>query len=262
MPGADFCHPRHTAHKSLCLYRSEERRWQIVRNLKLHQIPASTPRARPLLPSETGPRENQQRQPTVRIPFRLLICGAGTRLIEAKHFVECNGRPVTSVKTAFKSAVGLVGLGNINAATSLTLVLPVDRYDYCFLVASVGEEPTAVILDERHQYQAFNCRGNTSHKGLLIPDVRIEVDASLVYDAVGRWAVPGTIVRRDDGLFISTADERGVGRGPLIALQRGLASSEQNMAAGFPRWQIVIGDGIEKRVLKVIDLEQSSEWQA
>lgn len=103
MPGEVFCHPRHTAHKSLCLYRSEERRWQIVRNLKLHPIPASTPGARPLLPSETGQREN--RSPSAC----LLICGA--RLIEAKHFVEYNGRPVTSVKTAFKSAVGLVGLG-------------------------------------------------------------------------------------------------------------------------------------------------------
>jgi integrase len=29
---------------------------------------------------------------------------------EAKHFVEFNGKPVTSVKTAFKSAVKLAGL--------------------------------------------------------------------------------------------------------------------------------------------------------
>jgi len=30
---------------------------------------------------------------------------------EAKHFVEFNGKPVNSVKTAFKSAVRLAGLG-------------------------------------------------------------------------------------------------------------------------------------------------------
>ena len=30
---------------------------------------------------------------------------------EAKHFVEFNGKPVSSVKTAFKSAVRLAGLG-------------------------------------------------------------------------------------------------------------------------------------------------------
>jgi integrase len=30
---------------------------------------------------------------------------------EAKHFVQFNGKPVTSVKTAFKSAVRLVKLG-------------------------------------------------------------------------------------------------------------------------------------------------------
>ncbi|UFW51096.1 MULTISPECIES: hypothetical protein [Bradyrhizobium] len=149
-----------------------------------------------------------------------------------------------------------LGLGYIGAATSLTLVLPVDRYDYCFLVATAGEEPTAIFLDERYQFQAFGCLGNTSYKGLLIPDVRIEVDETLIFDAAGRWAVPGMMVRRDDGLFISTMDERGGGRNPLIAVQRGLSLSEQGMAAGFARWQVVIGEGIEKRVLKVIELNQ------
>lgn len=86
-----------------------------------------------------------------------------------------------------------LGLGYIGAATSLTLVLPVDRYDYCFLVATAGEEPTAIFLDERYQFQAFGCLGNTSYKGLLIPDVRIEVDETLIFDAAGRWAVPGMI---------------------------------------------------------------------
>lgn len=149
-------------------------------------------------------------------------------------------------------------LSYIGTATSLTLVLPVDRYAHCFLVATAGEEPTAIFLDEKYQFQAFSCRGNTSYKGLLIPDVRIEVDETQICDAAGRWAAPGMMVRRDDGLFISTIDERGVGRNPLIAVQRGLSSSEQGLAAGFARWQIVIGGGIEKRVLKVIELNQTT----
>lgn len=73
--------------------------------------PASTPRARPLLPSETGQRENQQA--ATGGPDSLpLACSPAARapLIEAKHFVEYNGRPVTSVKTAFKSAVRLAEL--------------------------------------------------------------------------------------------------------------------------------------------------------
>jgi integrase len=60
-----------------------------------------------------GSAKTNKRQPTVPIPFRLLAHLRRWHRIdpEAKHFVEYNGRPVTSVKTAFKSAVRLAGLG-------------------------------------------------------------------------------------------------------------------------------------------------------
>jgi len=60
-----------------------------------------------------GSAKTNKRQPTVPIPFRLLAHLRRWHRIdpEAKHFVEYNGRPITSVKTAFKSAVRLAGLG-------------------------------------------------------------------------------------------------------------------------------------------------------
>ncbi len=60
-----------------------------------------------------GSAKTNKRQPTVPIPSRLLAHLRRWHAIdlEAKHFVEFNGRPVTSVKTAFKSAVRLAGLG-------------------------------------------------------------------------------------------------------------------------------------------------------
>lgn len=82
-------------------------------DLKSVDSASTLDRARPLLPSETGQRENQEAATDGpdSLPLACSSCGAGTGLIEAKHFVEYNGRPVSSVKTAFKSAVGLVGLG-------------------------------------------------------------------------------------------------------------------------------------------------------
>jgi integrase len=58
------------------------------------------------------PVRHQPRQPTVPIPSRVLAHLRRWHRIdpEAKHFVEFNGRPVSSVKTAFKSAVRLAGL--------------------------------------------------------------------------------------------------------------------------------------------------------
>ena len=60
-----------------------------------------------------GSAKTNKRQPTVPIPSRLLAHLRRWHRIdpEAKHFVEFNRRPVTSVKTAFKSAVRLAGLG-------------------------------------------------------------------------------------------------------------------------------------------------------
>jgi integrase len=59
-----------------------------------------------------GSAKTNKRQPTIPIPLRLLAHLRRWHRIdpEAKHFVEFNGSPVSSVKTAFKSAVRLAGL--------------------------------------------------------------------------------------------------------------------------------------------------------
>lgn len=63
---------------------------------------------------QQGSARTNKRQPTVPIPLRLLAHLRRWHRIdpEAKHFVEFNGKPVASVKTAFKSAVKLAGLGS------------------------------------------------------------------------------------------------------------------------------------------------------
>ncbi|MCK1406137.1 tyrosine-type recombinase/integrase [Bradyrhizobium sp. 76] len=60
-----------------------------------------------------GCAKTNKRQPTVPIPLRLLAHLRRWHRIdpEAKYFVEYNGRGVSSVKTAFKSAVRPAGLG-------------------------------------------------------------------------------------------------------------------------------------------------------
>ncbi|MGY3692214.1 integrase [Bradyrhizobium sp. USDA 3240] len=60
-----------------------------------------------------GDARTNKRQPPVPIPPRLLVHLRRWHRLDshARHFVEFNGMPVTSVKTAFKSAVRLAGLG-------------------------------------------------------------------------------------------------------------------------------------------------------
>ncbi|WP_445219747.1 hypothetical protein ACKWRH_06205 [Bradyrhizobium sp. Pa8] len=148
-------------------------------------------------------------------------------------------------------------VGHIGAAASLTLVLPADRYDHLLLVTTAHDEPTAIFLDDRHQFEAFGCQGNIHYKGILVPNVRIEVDETSVFDVSRNWAELGTVVRKDDGLFISTGTDR-FGGNQLIALQRNLVACDANAAIGFTRWQIVIGEGPCKRTLRIIDHEKKT----
>ncbi|WP_051396544.1 tyrosine-type recombinase/integrase [Bradyrhizobium elkanii] len=67
-----------------------------------------------------GQQETNKRQPPMPIPPRLLahLRRWHARGIIKRHFVEFNGQPVTSVKTAFKRAVKLANLGkNISPHT-------------------------------------------------------------------------------------------------------------------------------------------------
>ena len=59
-----------------------------------------------------GTAQTNKRQPTVPLPPRLLAHLRRWHRLDpaAQHFVEFNGKPVASVKTAFKSAVRLAGL--------------------------------------------------------------------------------------------------------------------------------------------------------
>jgi len=61
---------------------------------------------------QQGSAKTNKRQPTVPIPSRLLAHLRRWHRMdpETKHFVEFNGKPISSVKTAFKSAVRLAGL--------------------------------------------------------------------------------------------------------------------------------------------------------
>lgn len=66
-----------------------------------------------------GKRETNKRQPPVPIPQRSLahLRRWHANGIAHEHFVEWNGKPVKSVKTAFKSATTHAGLSDVSAHT-------------------------------------------------------------------------------------------------------------------------------------------------
>jgi len=88
---------------------------------------------------------------------------------------------------------------------------------------------------------------NHDWQGLIVPQVRIEVDESSVFDPDYGSAGLGVMVRRDTVLAIQAKMDHGFGRSTSVTLHEGLPSCK--LKAGFTQWQVVIGRDVEKRVL-------------
>lgn len=149
-------------------------------------------------------------------------------------------------------------VGCLGEATPLTLVLPLDSgHGTSFLVGSSEGEAVAVFLDGAYRYQAFKTAGNDSWDGLLIPDVRIEVDEKSAFDPNVQLPVLGAVVRKGSDFVLNTRAEHWYGRVWPITLVGG-ADAAARIAAGFSRWNVVLGQGSEKRVLFEASVMESS----
>ncbi len=145
-------------------------------------------------------------------------------------------------------------VGCIGDATVLTLVLPRGKYEYPILVTCASGSPFAIFLEGEHRFMTFDCIGNTTWKGLLIPDVKLEVDETSIVDQDQSSVLLGCLVREGPQLSIAARQERGLRDGLMTRLMVDLAPTREGMEAAFSRWQIVLGDGIAKRVIKTIDV--------
>lgn len=152
--------------------------------------------------------------------------------------------------------------GPISAAKDMTLVQPRTRHEHrCLIVASDGE-PFAVCLDDlaqRGRFRAFQCKENDAWKGLHIPGVRIELDESSLFDAERHDTPLGSMVRSDDRLAIQVLlDGRFDSSSRSLTILDGLPPCAPHLSACFLKWQIVIGNGDDKRVLLEVDASAKS----
>jgi hypothetical protein len=147
-------------------------------------------------------------------------------------------------------SVGCIG----DATTDLTLALPRGRYEYPILITHASGSPYAIFLAGQHQFAGFECSGNDSWKGILIPNVTIEIDEDSIFDAEDMHSHAGTLVRKDTQLFMITRTEAGFRRTNRIPLITGLLPCRQNMTAGFTKWRIFLGEGTTKRELKRVEI--------
>lgn len=133
-------------------------------------------------------------------------------------------------------------------ATPLSLVLPRNKHEAAAIIGSVEGAPAAVFLSGNFTFSCFKSAGNHHWRGLIVPNVRVEVDETSIFDPDYDGVPLGSIVRSDTRLIIRAQAEHTFGQATAITLHQDLAPTGDFKAA-FGQWQVVIGEGVERRVL-------------
>lgn len=149
-------------------------------------------------------------------------------------------------------------VGTLADAKPLSLVLPRKPHEGAFLVGRTEQGPAAVCLDGSREYYFFMCSEIENRRGLLIPNVGVEIDETSLFDPQYASAKLGTIVRLDTRLVVCAGHPTAFGDPFGVILESDLPPTH-DLSAGFSRWQIVIGEGPDKRVLREIDTGQKIE---
>jgi hypothetical protein len=155
-------------------------------------------------------------------------------------------------------SVGEFTSGSLSDAHPLALMLPRSQYEEPILVGGDASKRRAVFLGDRHRFQTFQYDRNDNFTGLIVKDVAIELDEETAFDPEIEGTRLGSLVRQGTSLCICASDERSFGRGhTTFPVVDGFAPMPERHRVGFLRWQVVIGQGIEKRVLRIVDVRQA-----
>lgn len=145
------------------------------------------------------------------------------------------------------------------SADELTLMLGRRSDDEAILITGALGEKIAIYL-RQHKYHACPCGDSVAWKGLLVPGVSIELDETSLFDAGHEVAPLGSVVREGTGLQIMAKIKDGhyLDREQPVTLVNRLRQCRDRTSAGFRKWQIVLGEGEQKRVLLAIDVTPAS----
>lgn len=153
-----------------------------------------------------------------------------------------------------------IWVGGIASVSELALVLPRQQHDETLLISKSRDACWATLLDPGiDQYHSFQISGDgTNRKGLIVLEIRIEIDQSSFFDTNSQFKV-GSMIREKDRLSILalTSGAHGYREAHTVQIMDGLLSCDGGESAGFKRWRIVLGEGERQRILWDVDLERS-----
>lgn len=150
--------------------------------------------------------------------------------------------------------------GAITSARPISLVRPLLNHDPELLIAGSIEAPVAVFLSGEFIYQHLEAADGDSWAGLIISDLRVELDEASAFDARAWRGEVGALVRMGAELAICVKRERGSGT-EFVPLLAGLPVIGEHRL-GFRRWQLVLGEGRDKRAIRAFDVSRQDRRTA
>lgn len=139
-------------------------------------------------------------------------------------------------------------VGNLGSAEPFSLVLPRTDYDATALIGKMEDHVGGVFLAGQFPFHCFKSVELTNWAGIIIPDARVEVDQDSIFDPDAHGAPIGSAIRSDTRLLVTAKREHSYGQLTAVTVAEGLAPTGV-LRAGFSRWQVVIGNDLNKRVL-------------
>ncbi|WP_223615366.1 hypothetical protein [Phyllobacterium calauticae] len=110
-------------------------------------------------------------------------------------------------------------VGTFANAAPLSLILPRSSYEETALIGSIDGAAAAVILSGRFAFHFFESANNHDWRGLIVPDVRVEIDETTLFDPDQNDIPLGTVIRTDTRLVIQAKRENSFSRGVPITLR-------------------------------------------
>lgn len=119
------------------------------------------------------------------------------------------------------------------------------------LVQKFGQELNAVFLDGKYAFNSFRVDASLSWMGLIVPDIRFEVDPRSSFDARSAWSPLGALLIGSNGARIQTEAQGGHGFTEKIEIPLSLEVPPivGELDVGFKKWALIRGEGRDARTL-------------
>ena len=141
--------------------------------------------------------------------------------------------------------------GSLQDAPPMSFFVATSVGELEMLVIGTPDNRSAVVLSGEDPFVAYG-REFDDWAGLIIRDVAIELDQTCAFDSRTGQAPAGCIILAGDKPYIRLVGNHGTRY--MAAIEGSAQPHQASIEVAFPRWQIILGQGDQKQVLKTIDV--------